>query len=76
MEKLCKNYGCTTENVAFIGDDVNDLEIVQKVGFSAAPADAIDEILNLVDYKCKRKGGDAAFREFAELIISNKNESL
>lgn len=74
MEKICEKYDCDMENVAFIGDDVNDIEIIQNVGFSAAPADSMPEILNIVDYKCSNKGGKAAFREFAELIIRNQQE--
>lgn len=69
MEKLCKKYNCKMENVAFIGDDVNDIDIINEVGFSAAPSDAMSEILELVDYKCCNRGGKAAFREFAELIL-------
>lgn len=60
------------DEVAFIGDDVNDIEIIKSVGFSASPSDAIEEVKSIVDYVCKNKGGHGAFREFAELIISNK----
>jgi len=57
------------ENIAFIGDDMNDYELLKLVGFSAAPSDAIEEIKKIVDYVCTNKGGNGAFREFAELII-------
>lgn len=59
----------TLENIAYIGDDLNDINLLAKVGFSGAPADAIGQILNGVDYKCKHKGGDGAFREFAEIVL-------
>ena len=58
------------ENVAFIGDDVNDLELLKEVGLSAAPADGTDFVKNIVHYICENKGGNGAFREFAELIIA------
>ena len=48
--------------------------IISKVYYSACPKDAFSEIINIVDYVCSLKGGEGAFREFAELIIKNKNE--
>lgn len=59
-----------SENIAFIGDDVNDLDLLNEVGLSASPADGTDFVRNIVHYVCKNKGGNGAFREFAELIIS------
>lgn len=65
------------EEIAYIGDDVNDLEVMKMVGFTASPADAISFVKDKVDYICHTKGGEGCFREFAELIISaqtkNKN---
>jgi YrbI family 3-deoxy-D-manno-octulosonate 8-phosphate phosphatase len=63
-----------SDEVAFIGDDVNDAEIIKSVGLSAAPSDAMDEIKSIVDYVCLSKGGNGAFREFAELIISSRGK--
>lgn len=57
------------EQIAYIGDDYNDLELLHNVGLSASPADALPEIIKNVDYVCSRTGGHGAFREFAELII-------
>jgi 3-deoxy-D-manno-octulosonate 8-phosphate phosphatase (KDO 8-P phosphatase) len=58
------------DEVAYIGDDTNDLEIISLVGLSAAPADAFPSVLEAVDYICSACGGNGAFREFAELIIT------
>ena len=71
LKQKLKEYNLQLQNVAYIGDDVNDSEIIDAVGFSAAPNDAIEEIIEKVDYVCKRKGGEGAFREFADLIIKN-----
>jgi 3-deoxy-D-manno-octulosonate 8-phosphate phosphatase (KDO 8-P phosphatase) len=57
------------EEIAFIGDDVNDLEVLGKVGLSACPADAMAEVSRMVHYRCVMKGGEGAFREFAERLI-------
>ncbi len=60
------------ENIAFIGDDTNDLEIMKIVGLRACPGDAMPEIKKVSDYVCKNRGGHGAFREFVELIIKEK----
>lgn len=59
------------ENIAYIGDDINDIEILQLVKFSACPADAVEECKQVVDYVCDKKGGDGCVREFVELIAIN-----
>lgn len=57
--------------IAYIGDDINDIPLLEKVGFSACPNDAINECKNIVDYVCEKKGGDGCVREFVELILNN-----
>ena len=56
--------------LAFIGDDVNDLQVLEKCGLSACPADAMAAVSGIVHYRCVAKGGYGAFREFAEWLIS------
>ena len=58
------------DQVAYIGGDVNDLEALRAVGFSAAPADAMPSVLKAVCYVCKKKGGEGAVREVADLILA------
>ncbi|MDZ7267851.1 MAG: HAD-IIIA family hydrolase [candidate division KSB1 bacterium] len=60
----------SSEQIACIGDDVNDLEILAAVGLSACPRDAMPVVRRRVDYVCRARGGHGAFREFAELIIA------
>ena len=57
-------------NIAYIGDDIPDLDIINKVIFSACPNDAVDIIKNNVSYVCKNKGGDGCVREFIEYILT------
>ena len=66
-------YGFTYQNVAYIGDDLPDIPILKKVGFSACPNDAVDEVKKNSQYICKNKGGDCVVREFVDLIIQNNN---
>ncbi len=74
VNEICFLRNVKLENIAFIGDDVNDVEILQAVGFSACPSDAVDEVTKIVDYVCKKEGGRGAFREVADLILKNKNK--
>lgn len=68
--ELCDQFNIETENVAFIGDDVNDIGIIQKVGVSFAPDDALLEIKEIVDVVLSKKGGEGVFREMVQLILS------
>jgi len=72
LEKICRDFSIIKENIAFIGDDVNDLELMKKVGFSALPSDGVDSAKKVVDYICKKKGGEGVLREIADLILSIK----
>lgn len=70
FEDILKRRQLKPENIAFIGDDINDYEIIKSVGLSASPADGMSYIKEIVDYVCSENGGYGAFREFAELIIA------
>ena len=70
LEEICAARKIKPENIAFIGDDVNDIEALKIVGLSACPADAIDSVSSFVDYVCKKEGGKGAFREFADLFLN------
>ena len=72
LDKICKKYQITSNQIAFIGDDVNDINLLKKVGFSACPKDAMDQVKKICDYTCKTVGGKGAFRELVELVLKNK----
>jgi YrbI family 3-deoxy-D-manno-octulosonate 8-phosphate phosphatase len=67
--RLIKKYRLSLDEVAYMGDDVNDLDALLAVGFSAAPADAMPSVLEAVDYVCKKRGGEGAVREVSDLIL-------
>ena len=71
VNKICISYNVRLEELAYIGDDVNDLELLKKVGLSATPADGISEAKKICDYTCRLKGGEGAFRELVDLIVKN-----
>lgn len=72
IREMAARHGISLQQVAYIGDDVNDIEALQAVGFSAAPADGLPQVLKVVDYVCQRKGGEGAVRELAEMILLSR----
>ncbi len=72
LQEILKRKKIKAVNIAFIGDDMNDFDIMRKVGLAACPGDAIDQIKKISDYVCTNRGGFGAFRELAELIIKEK----
>ena len=66
---VCKRHNIALEDVAYIGDDIGDIELLQNVGISAAPNNAPDYIKNIVNFTTTKNGGEGAFREFVETII-------
>ena len=75
IHEMAVRHGLTLQEVGFIGDDVNDLEALQAVGFSAAPADGLPPVRKVVDYVCRKKGGEGAVREVADLILAARTQS-
>lgn len=71
FDQLLEKYNLKDENVAFMGDDVVDQELLRRAGLSAAPADAEDEAKNLADLVMSRCGGRGAVRQFTDLILKS-----
>lgn len=66
LETWLEELGITMENVAIIGDDVNDLPIMKKAGFSACPSDAVQVVKQQVNLILNTKGGYGCIREFID----------
>ncbi len=73
MKKLCKNLDIGLDEVAYIGDDLNDIQLLKEVGLSACPRSAPDYIKELVDWEMDKNGGEGAFREFVEKILEEED---
>ena len=67
---LIKKYDITMDEVAYIGDDVNDLEVLKAVGFSALAGNSPIQNQFTPDYVTTRHGGNGAFREFVDIILN------
>ncbi len=72
IEKLLQKYSLTWEEIAFIGDDINDIPVLKKVGFAAAPANATALNKKIADYVTKADGGHGAVREVCDLMLDLK----
>lgn len=69
VKTLCKKKNINLENVAYIGDDINDLECLKNLSWTASPKSAPAYIQKEVKWVMKKNGGEGAFREFTELIL-------
>ena len=69
LEEIMKKDGLSKEEIAYMGDDLNDLLIMKKVGLSGTPKDAVDEVIQVADFVSKKNGGSGAVREFIEHIL-------
>lgn len=69
-QEIAKEMGISMEEVAYIGDDVNCLDLLYTVGLAACPADACDKVKNIANIRImSRKGGEGCVREFSEYIL-------
>jgi N-acylneuraminate cytidylyltransferase len=70
LDALVKKEGLSLDQVAFIGDDINDLPALKKVGLAACPSDALGAVKKAAHYICKQPGGGGCVREFVDLLMS------
>ena len=74
--EMLQRLGISPEEIAYIGDDLNDLDCIRACGFTACPADAVPEVLKAVDYVCKKEGGRGAVREFIAEIRAQMDSTV
>ena len=70
LDFICEKYGLSYQEIAYIGDDCNDLSVLQKVGLPCSVADATADAKKAATFITKAKGGEGAVREVADLIIN------
>ena len=73
IKYLSKKYSLTLENIAYIGDDLNDLEVLKSVGLSAMPPQSPILDIFTPDIITTNKGGEGAFRNLADIILKSQN---
>lgn len=76
VSNLCQELGITLDEVAYIGDDLNDVDLLKAVGIAGVPSSAPEYIKELATLKLEKGGGEGAFREFVEKIVSPNGYNL
>ena len=72
VKNLCKELSITLAQVAYIGDDLNDMDVLSKVVFAGVPVSAPEYVKQLANVPLSKKGGEGVFREFVEMIIGEE----
>jgi len=72
LDKVCNAFNLKSDEIAYIGDDVNDVPLLKAVCLAVTPNDGTKEAKSVSHYISNLKGGEGAFREFADLIISTR----
>ena len=73
LEQILEKYNLTFDNVAYMGDDLPDVCILEKVGLSCCPNDAVQEVQKVCKFKSKYNGGRGAVREVCDAILRGHN---
>lgn len=68
-QDLLDNYDLKPENMLYMGDDVPDIPVMEKVGVSCCPQDAVTDVLQISDYISPKKGGEGCVREIIEQVL-------
>lgn len=74
FDELTALLGISAADCVFVGDDIPDLPLLRKVGYSVAVANAVDAVRDHCDYTTKARGGIGAVREVCDLIIAARGE--
>jgi len=73
LEEILAKHNLTFENVAYMGDDLPDICILEKVGLACCPNDAVPEVIEKCDFVSKFNGGRGAVRELCDLVLRSQN---
>ncbi len=73
LKDICKALNILMDEVAYVGDDINDLQCVESVGLSLCPSDAAQPVMRKARVVLSKKGGDGCVREASDMILSIKN---
>lgn len=76
MRRFAKEEGLTLEEIAFIGDEINDVKLLSSCGLAFAVADADPLAQKVAHIVCEKKGGQGAFREAVSILLDLKNVSI
>ena len=69
FQDLLDNYDLDPETILYVGDDVPDIPVMEKVGLGCCPADAVSDVKNMADYVSHKNGGEGCVREIIEQVL-------
>ena len=69
LKEVAEKYAATPDEIAYIGDDINDLDCIEYCGVTASPADAVEEVRQKVSFVCQNDGGKGAVRDFIKKLF-------
>ena len=72
LDEILAKYNFSYENVAYMGDDIPDICILEKVGLACCPNDAVNEVLNVCNFKSSYNGGRGAVRELCDFVLDSQ----
>lgn len=70
-ESIILSLGILSENVAYIGDDIGDIELMKRVGLAVAVGDAVEDVKTAAAYITKARGGRGAVREVIDMLLAS-----
>ena len=76
LEELVEKYGFSYDEVSYMGDDLPDICILEKVGLPCCPKDAVSEVLEISKFVSAKKGGKGAVRELTDFVLKSKSFDL
>lgn len=72
LKEIMTKYNLKFDEIAYMGDDLPDICILEKVGLKGCPFDAVDEVKSIANFKAEKSGGRGAVREFCDYILKEK----
>ena len=76
LDQWCKELNITLNEVAYMGDDLNDIKVMKEVKLVACPNNAVEEVKEIANIVCEKNGGEGSVREFCEYLIKIKEQFL
>lgn len=69
VKRICEEHKILLENVCYVGDDINDIEVLKMVGYGCCPADAMPQVKDAVDFISGINGGNGVIRDIVNIIL-------
>ena len=76
LDEIVEKYGITYDEISYMGDDLPDVCVLEKVGLPCCPADAVDEVKERALFITSKNGGKGAVRELCELVLKTQGFDL